>query len=96
MLCKLHRKADGKFFVIYHAITPKIGCAGLADNMRGKEWNQEDLKMYGYIAELTDTDEINFCPYCGEEVSIMQAGRTVTCDSCKRRFGVIELDSEEI
>lgn len=58
MLCKLHRKADGKFFVIYHAITPKIVCAGLADNMRGKEWNQEDLKMYGYIGGITDTHDL--------------------------------------
>lgn len=52
--------------------------------------------MYGHIAGLTDTDEINFCPYCGEEITIMHAGGTVTCDSCKRRFGVVELDSEEI
>lgn len=46
--------------------------------------------MYGYIAGLADTDEINYCPYCGEEVSIMHAGGTVTCDSCKRRIHVKE------
>ena len=51
--------------------------------------------MYRHIAGLADADEINFCPYCGEEITIMHAGGTVTCDSCKRRFGVVELDSEE-
>ena len=29
--------------------------------------------MYGYIAGLTDTDEINFCPYFGEEIAVMHA-----------------------
>lgn len=45
--------------------------------------------MYGYIAGIADTDEINFCPYCGEEITVMHAGGTVTCSSCKRRFGVV-------
>lgn len=52
--------------------------------------------MYGYIAGITDTDEINYCPYCGGEIEIAHAGGTVTCSSCKRRFGVVELDTEEI
>ncbi len=50
--------------------------------------------MYGYIGGVTDTDEINFCPYCGENVSVMHADGTVTCDSCKRKFGVVEIDEE--
>lgn len=62
----------------------------------GNNKYKEDLRMYGYIAGLTDTDEINYCPYCGEEITVMHAGGTVTCSSCKRRFGVVELDTEEI
>ncbi|EOS68038.1 hypothetical protein C818_04205 [Lachnospiraceae bacterium MD308] len=50
--------------------------------------------MYGYIGGVSDTDEINFCPYCGEEIVIMHAGGTATCNSCKRRFGVVEMDEE--
>ena len=61
----------------------------------GSSQIKEDTKMYGHIAGLTDTDEINFCPYCGKEITSMHAGGTVTCDSCKRRFGVVELDEEE-
>ena len=53
------------------------------------------LEMYGYIGGVSDTDEINFCPYCGDEIVIMHAGGTVTCNSCKRRFGVVEMDEEE-
>ena len=51
--------------------------------------------MYGYIGGITDTDEINNCPFCGEEVSISHVDGTVTCDSCERRFGVVETDPEE-
>lgn len=51
--------------------------------------------MYGYIAGVTDAGEINYCPYCGEEIVMMHAGGTVTCSSCKRRFGVVEIDGEE-
>jgi DNA-directed RNA polymerase subunit RPC12/RpoP len=56
---------------------------------------QEDLRMYGYIAGVTDAGEINYCPYCGEEIIMMHAGGTATCGSCKRRFGVVEIDDEE-
>ncbi len=51
--------------------------------------------MYGYIGGITDTDEINYCPYCSREISTMHADGTVTCGACKRRFGVVESDPEE-
>lgn len=51
--------------------------------------------MYAYIGGISDTDEINNCPFCGEEVSISHADGTMTCDSCGRRFGVVETDPEE-
>lgn len=34
VLCQFHRKADGKLFVIYHMITPMVGCAEMAGNIR--------------------------------------------------------------
>ena len=37
MLGKLHREADGKLFVVYHVITPEIGCAELPGNIRGNK-----------------------------------------------------------
>jgi len=51
--------------------------------------------MYGYICGITDTDEINYCPFCGKEISIGHADGTVTCDSCNRRFGAVETEPEE-
>ena len=42
-------------------------------NIQKIKQDQEDLRMYGYIAGLTDTDEINFCPYFGEEIAVMHA-----------------------
>ena len=51
--------------------------------------------MYGYICGITDTDEINYCPFCGKEISIGHADGTVTCDSFNRRFGAVETEPEE-
>lgn len=51
--------------------------------------------MYSWIGGISDTDEISYCPFCGEEVSIGHADGTATCDSCGRRFGVVETDLEE-
>ena len=51
--------------------------------------------MYGYIAGYTDTDEINFCPKCGEKISVMHRDGTVTCSGCGYRFGVVEVDDEQ-
>ena len=53
------------------------------------------LEMYAYIGGISDTDEINHCPFCGEEISTIHMDGTVTCDSCERRFGVVETDPEE-
>ena len=52
-------------------------------------------KMYGYISGYSDTDHINYCPACGEEVVIGFADGTMRCNNCGLRFGVIEVDDEE-
>lgn len=51
--------------------------------------------MYAWIGGISDTDEINYCPFCGAEVFTGHADGTMTCDSCGRRFGAIEMDPEE-
>lgn len=51
--------------------------------------------MYGYISGYSDTDHINYCPACGEEVVIGFADGTMRCNNCGLRFGVIEVDDEE-
>lgn len=48
--------------------------------------------MFGYIAGYTDSDETNFCPYCGAEIGSRYCDGTAECADCKRRFGVIEAD----
>lgn len=48
--------------------------------------------MYGYIGGITDADEIDYCPFCGEKVYTGHYDGTVTCVSCKRRFGVVETE----
>ncbi len=50
--------------------------------------------MYGYLEGYSDTDIINYCPACGEEVHETFADGTGKCTNCGMRFGVIELDEE--
>ncbi len=51
--------------------------------------------MYGYISGFSDTDDIHYCPYCGEGYLTCHADGTATCDECGKRFGVIECDEED-
>lgn len=51
-------------------------------------------QMYGYISGFSDTDDIHYCPYCGEENLTYHADGTATCDECGKRFGVIECDED--
>lgn len=50
--------------------------------------------MYGVITGITDTDEISFCPKCGERIKIFYADGTATCENCDYRFGVVEVESD--
>ena len=51
--------------------------------------------MYGMLQGVSDTDEIRYCPFCGEEIAAVFTDGTVECGECKRRFGVIEVDSDD-
>ena len=51
--------------------------------------------MHGYIQGITDTDEINYCPRCGCEVSGYYGDGTAICRGCNYRFGVVGVEEEE-
>ena len=46
--------------------------------------------VFGYI----DSD-INYCPYCGERLSMISIYSDTECEECGKRFCVIEGDCEE-
>lgn len=52
----------------------------------------EDKKMYGYISGISENDEIEFCPKCGETIKQFYSDGTAKCDNCDYRFGVIECE----
>ncbi len=49
----------------------------------------------GYIAGYTITDEINYCPACGKQISEYHADGTATCTECGYHFGVVQVDDDE-
>ena len=50
--------------------------------------------MYGFISGITDTNDINYCPFCGEDVLDYHGDGTATCEGCHRRFGVVECEED--
>lgn len=50
--------------------------------------------MYGYISGFTDTDDISFCPKCGEEITEYFGDGTAKCNNeeCGYHFGVVECE----
>lgn len=56
---------------------------------------REGNDMFGYAGGYSDTDNIHYCPTCGEEVYIFRADGTATCDVCGERFAVITYTEED-
>lgn len=48
--------------------------------------------MYGFISGISDTDDIKFCPKCGEAIGNYHSDGTAECQSCGFSFGVIEVE----
>lgn len=48
--------------------------------------------MYGFISGITDTDDIEFCPKCGEEIVEFVSDGTARCIECGYHFGVVECE----
>lgn len=51
--------------------------------------------MTGYVAGISDADEIQYCPFCGEEISSRWSDGSADCDRCRVRFSVIKKEEEE-
>ena len=51
--------------------------------------------MYGLISGITDTDDIYFCPKCGEKITNFYADGTAVCTECEYHFGVVECEEED-
>lgn len=51
--------------------------------------------MYGFVSGISDMNDINYCPKCGETIGRYKSGGTAVCDACGFRFAVIECDEEE-
>lgn len=49
--------------------------------------------MYGYITGITETDDISFCPKCGELIKAFYGDGTVKCE-CGYHFGVVECEDD--
>ncbi len=50
--------------------------------------------MYGFISGITETDDISYCPKCGEEVTVFYSDGTARCGECGYHFGVVECEDD--
>lgn len=50
--------------------------------------------MYGYIQGYSDTDDIEYCPRCGEKSKEFFMDGTAECSKCFFHFGVVESEEE--
>lgn len=66
-------------------------CVAVRRKERGLRWEND---MFGYIEGYSDTDEIYYCPFCGERVSSFHADGTATCSECGERFAVIKYEED--
>lgn len=48
--------------------------------------------MYGFISGVTETDNISYCPKCGEEIGTFFGDGTAECENCGFHFGVVECE----
>ncbi len=52
--------------------------------------------MIKYVQGYSDTDGINYCPYCGKEIYQHRADGTGACMECGEIFAVIEVERVEV
>lgn len=50
--------------------------------------------MYGLISGITDTDDITYCPKCGNVIIVFCCDGTAKCDDCGFHFGVVECEDD--
>lgn len=51
--------------------------------------------MYGFISGITDSENITYCPKCGEKIYEFHGNGTAICGECGFHFGVVECEEEE-
>ena len=51
--------------------------------------------MYGFVSGISDTDDINYCPKCGEKIYSYKGNGEAVCDKCGFRFSVIECEEDD-
>ena len=51
--------------------------------------------MYGIVSGISDTDDINYCPKCGEKIYSYKENGEAVCDKCGFWFAVIECEKDE-
>lgn len=51
--------------------------------------------MYGFVSGISDTDDIRYCPKCGNEIKTFYGDGTAECEDCEFRFAVVECEGEE-
>lgn len=51
--------------------------------------------MYGFISGITETNDINYYPKCGEMIREWNGDGTAKCTGCGYHFGVVECEEKE-
>lgn len=51
--------------------------------------------MYGFVSGISDMDDINYCPKCGEKIYSYKANGETVCDKCGFQFSVIECEEDD-
>lgn len=50
--------------------------------------------MYGFISGFIETENVNYCPQCGEKIITFYGDGTAECDECYYHFGVVECEED--
>lgn len=51
--------------------------------------------MYGFVSGISDTDDINYCPKCGEKIYSYKSNEEAVCNKCGFWFPVIECEEDD-
>lgn len=45
--------------------------------------------MIRYVEGISDTDNVKYCPHCGNEIDTFNENGIACCENCGKRFAVI-------
>ena len=55
----------------------------------------DNKEMYRFVNGISDTDDINYRPKCGQKIYSYKSNGEAVCDECGFQFTAIECDGEE-